>query len=87
MFSAADVSPSLTFIILWANLANETLIINFLFLQKTIIGSSCKSFSLETVCKKYQNLSSGKKMSPAENFTECPAINYASNKEVGRGGG
>ena len=64
---------SLTFTSLWANSADDKLVI---FYKKTGLDTSCKLSPLETICMKYQILFSGKKirkyfkLSSAETFTQ-----------------
>ena len=61
MFSATILNGALTFATLWFNSADDKLMIVFLFFSKKIgFDISCKLSPQETICKKYQNLLSGK---------------------------
>ena len=49
----------LKFTTLWANSADNKLMIYFLFSQKTGFDIACKLSLMEAICMKYQNLFSG----------------------------
>ena len=60
MLSAAFVISVLTFTTLWANSADNKLMIFSYFSQKTVFIISCKMSPMETTDMKCQNLFSGK---------------------------
>ena len=68
-------NASATLTMLWADLADNKLVIFSYLSQKIAFDTSCKLSPMETICMKYQSLFSGKN----KNISKCRLLKIISS--------